>query len=282
MSPKRAEVPGERFVMCPPKYMSTKIANNVWMKNEPVNIPRAMAQYTRAKRVIESFGTQVLEIPPVEGCQDQTYVANIGIALKPYIVLANYKAEGRDCEVPPARQFFRSLGYATIQPPFYFEGEADLKKLTEEVYIGGWGKFTDPKALDWIEEQTGISIIRVKEVSDQLYHLDCSIFVVNEENILLTEAGLDDASVRSLEHVANLHTTPPDIASTGITNGVKIPGKPIYMSGTFQPETKEYRKAMEWILKFFDQFGWSVVLMDTDEADKSGADLSCMVMHLDF
>jgi hypothetical protein len=44
----------------------------------------------------------------------------------------------------------------------------------------------------------------------------------------------------------------------------------------------EYREAMEWMNKTFDKFGYTCVFLDTDEADKSGADLSCMVMHLDF
>ena len=283
--PERAEHAETRLVMCPPKYLSTRIPNNVWMKQEKVDVERALRQYSRIKNVLTALGKTVLEIPPVQGAQDQTYVANIGIALDPYIVIAYYKAPGRAIEVAPAERFFKQLGYQGIQPPYHFEGEADLKKLRDGVYFGGWGQFTEPKALDWIEEQTGIEIVRLHEVSDELYHLDCSIFVIDEENVLVTQPGLDKQSIKTVERYANVIMTPSGtkgINSTGITNGVKIPEKKVFLSGTFMPEMPSYRKAMEWVLKTFDQFGYTVILLDTDEADKSGADLSCMVMHLDF
>lgn len=272
----------ERFVMCPPEFLSTRIPNNVWMKQEKVDTKRALAQYGRIKNVITALGTEVLEIPAVRGCQDQTYTANIGIALDPYVVLANYKAPGRACEVAPARAFFEKLGYRTIQPPYHFEGEADLKKFSDRVYFGGWGQFTDPRALLWIEDKTGIKIVRLHEVNSKLYHLDCSLFVIDQQNLLVTAAGLDAASLKTLRQYGNVILTPDDITSTGITNGVLIPGKKIFLSGTLNPELPTYRKAMEWLFKTFDQFGYTVLLMDTDEADKSGADLSCMVFHLNF
>lgn len=268
--------------MCPPLFLSTHIKNNVWMDNQPVNIDRAMRQYGRIKHVIESFGLPVLEIPPEPGAQDQTYVANIGVAIEPYVILANYKAPGRDIEVPPARRFFEGLGYQCVQPTTYFEGEADLKKVTDDLYIGGWGQFSDMETYEWISELTGKKIVTVHETSQELYHLDTALFVLDPENFLITRQGLDRKSIKTLEGMANLIMTPDNIASTGITNGVKIPKKQIFLSGTFNPEQPDYRMAMEWLLMTMDNFGYTTILMDTDEADKSGADLSCMVMHLDF
>lgn len=271
-----------RIVMSPPRYLSTAISNNVFMKQQPVDRDRAMRQFRRIKNVLKALGREVLEIPPVPKGQDQTYVANIAVAIDPVIVLAHYKAPGRDVEVPPARKFFQGLGYDTIVPPYYFEGEADLKKFRDDLYFGGWGQFSDPKAFDWIEDQTGVSIVRLHEVSKELYHLDCSLMVLDDEHVIVVEEGLDKASLRTLEQHAELVIAPKGLGATGITNGVKIPEKKLYLSGAFQPETKDYRKAAEWLHRTFDDFGYTVILLDTDEADKSGADLSCMVMHLDF
>ena len=271
-----------RLVMCPPEYLSTAIKNNVFMSGEAVDVPRAMRHYRRVRNAIRAFGVDVLEIPPCEGCQDQTYVANIGVAIDPYIILAKYKAPGREEEVAPARRFFENRGYECRQPPHDFEGEADLKKFQRNVYFGGYGKFTDREALEWIEDQANVHIIPLEEVSDQLYHLDCSLFVIDESNVLLTKAGLSKASIKTIELYANIHEAPAALKTTGITNGVKIPEKKIYLSGTFYPETKEYREAMEWLLEMWDQFGYTMIPLDTDELDKSGADLSCTVFHLDF
>jgi len=273
----------DRLVMCPPKYLSTAIKNNVWMKGEKVDRVRAMRQYERIKNVIEEFGVEVLEIPPERGCQDQTYVANIAVALDPFVVLANYKALGRDCEVGPAKAFYEKNGYTTVQPPYDFEGEADLKKLSEGLYFGGHGQFTDLRAHQWMENLTGVKIIPLKETNPKVYHLDCSLFVINPEAVIVSSAGLDKAALRTIEKHAEIIMVPDGLPEyTGCTNAVLIPGKEVVLSGTFNPELPEYREAMEWMNKTFDRFGYTCVFLDTDEADKSGADLSCMVMHLDF
>ena len=270
--------------MCPPKYLSTAIPNNVFMKNEPVNVDRAMKQYDRIIRAFRALDVTVLEIPPVDGCQDQTYVANIGVAINPFIVLAKFKAEGRPCEEDPARAFFQSEGYQVIQPPTFFEGEADFKKWKAGVYFGGWGKFTDRATLDWIEDACQVKVIPIHETSDELYHLDCSLFIMDEQNFLVNREGMDSESFKALESIANLTLVPPDIMSCGVTNCVKIPGdKPILFSGMFFTEMEKYRKAMEWMnANVGDKFGKTVFFLDIDEPDKSGADISCMVMHLDF
>jgi N-dimethylarginine dimethylaminohydrolase len=272
-----------RFVMCPPVYLSTRIPNNVWMKGEKIDTVRAMKQFGRITNVIRALGVEILLIPPQKNCQDQTYVANIGIALNPFIVLANYKAPGRACEVEPARKFFEAQGYRNIvQPPFHFEGEADLKKFTDKVYFGGWGQFSDPKAYRWIEQKTGIKVVLLHEVNPKVYHLDCSLLVVDDKNLVVTKEGLDAKSLATLEKMANVILTPPEVAITGVTNAVLIPEKKIVLSGTFNPETPQYRKAMEWMNATFDRFGYTCVFLDVDEFDKSGADLSCCVFHLDF
>lgn len=279
-SPKKPPV---RFIMCPPKYLSTAIPNNVFMdKKEPVDVPRALAQYARFKNAVMALGVDVLEIPATEGCQDQTFVANIGISIEPYIVLANYKAPGRACEVPPARKFFETLGYECIQPPFHFEGYADLKPWKDGIYFGGVGQFTDQRALDWIAKKTGVRIISLNETNAKAYHLDCNLIFLNEKAAIVNPAGLDRQSIAKLEQVVEVIQQPKGLETTGITNGVMIPGQPIYCSGTFNPEQPDYRKAMEWLLETMDKFGVSVFLMDTDAVDVSGADLSCTVMPLTF
>jgi len=272
-----------QFVMCPPKYLSTRIPNNVFMKNEKVDTERAMRQYTRIKRKITALDVQVLEIPPQKDCQDQHYTANIGIALNPFIVLAKFSADGRTQEEAPAKKFFEGRGYTVIQPPHPFEGEADLKKWQDGVYFGGHGKFSDWKAHEWIMKKTGVEIIPIRETSDSLYHLDCSLFVIDKENFMVCKGGMDRESFKRLEKVANIIVVPEDVMATGATNLVKIPGnKKIMLSGMFQPEFPNYRKGMEWMLTTMDKFGYSIIFCDIDEADKSGADISCMVMHLDF
>ena len=272
-----------QFVMCPPKYLSTRIPNNIFMRKQKVDTERAMRQYARIKRLLTALDVQVIEIPAFKGAQDQHYTANIGISLKPFIVLANMSAAGRRIEEKPAQKFFEGRGYTVIQPPHPFEGEADLKKWKDGVYFGGYGKFSDWKAHEWISKKTGIEIIPIRETNDSLYHLDCSLFVVDKDNFMVCKGGMDKESFRRLEKVANIIEVPKEVMSTGATNCLKIPGnKKIMLSGMFFPEEKKYQKSMEWLMNTMDKLGYSVIFCDIDEADKSGADISCTVMHLDF
>ena len=273
---------GETFVMCPPEYLSTRVANNTFMKGEKINIERALKQYGRVKHIMEALGVKILEVPPQPECQDAYYTANLFIAIEPYIILANYKAPGRSCEVPPGRRFFEGLGYQCIQPPTYFEGEADLKHWKDNIYIGGFGQFSDNRAFDWIEKKTGCQIIRVREVDPKLFHLDCSLTVIDPEHMIVNRGGIDAESFKKLESIANIIEPPKGLSVTGVTNGVYIRDKRIYMSGTLQPESKDYRRAIEWLNDTMANFGYSCIFVDIDEADKSGADLSCCTAHLPF
>lgn len=273
----------ERLVMCPPSYLASRIPNNVWMqRGKPVDRELAMAQWRRVKNVLEAMDIEVLEIAPVKDGQDQCFVANIAVAIDPYIVLANYKAPGREVEVPPARAFFRKHGYECIQPPYHFEGEAELKHLRDDLYFGGWGLFTDIKALQWIADTCEVEIIPIHEVNPKLYHLDCSILVMDEQNVIVTSQGIDKPSLAAIEKVANVIVTPPEVATTGVTNSVLLRSKNICLSGTFQPEQKEYTKAMEWMNTTLDRFGYTCIFLDVDSFEANAADISCCVMHLTF
>jgi N-dimethylarginine dimethylaminohydrolase len=252
------------------------------MKGQKVDTERAMRQYTRIKRLIKSLGVRVIEIPPARGCQDQHFVANIGLAVNPFIFLANMSANGRTCEEAPARRFFEGMGYTVVQPPFAWEGEAETKFFHDKTYFAGYGKFSDIKAQEWIARKAGIEIVPIKMVSDDLYHCDCVIYVIDKENLLVCRDGLDSESFKRLEKLANVIVVPQDMQATGATNLIKIPGKNILISGMFQPEYHTYRKSMEWMMTTFDKFDSTVLFMDIDEADKNGADCSCQVMHLTF
>jgi len=277
----------ERFVMCRPAYLSTAIPNNVFMTGEKVDVKRAVRQFTHITRLLRELGVTVLEIPPVEGAQDQTYTANIAVAIPDdngsgKIVLANYKAPGRAIEEQPAREFFEQMGYDVIRPSTYFEGEADFKLWKPGVYFGGHGKFTDRRSLDWISQKCGIQVIPIEETSDELYHLDCSLWVIDPEHFLVNRDGMSKESFKRLETLGEVIVVPPEIMACGATNVVRVPGKNIVLSGMFFPEVKQYQKAMDWMYEQCDRFGLSVIFVDIDQADLSGADVSCCVMHLPF
>src|SRR5205814_8229242 len=106
----------------------------------------------------------------------------------------------------------------------------------------------------------------------------------DEQNALLHKEGPAPHTLKALEQIRDITGTPrgKGLVHTRITNAVLVPDKKIYLSGTFNPELPEYRQAMEWLNQTMDGFGYTCVFLDVDEYDKSGADLSCSAMHLDF
>lgn len=285
----RSSNPDEvRFVMCRPAYLSTDIPNNVFMEDQPPITPadreRAVRQFTHLTRYLREVGVTVLEIPPTEGAQDQTFTANIAVAVRESktIVLANYKAPGRAIEEAPAREFFEQMGYRVIRPATKFEGEADFKRWKPGIFFGGHGKFTDRPTLDWISQQGHIQVIPLEETSDELYHLDCCLWVIDEEHFLVNRDGISPRSFRLLESLGEVIVVPTAYKDCGATNVVRVPGKKLVVSGMQFPEVPAYQKAMEWMEEICDRFGLSVKFTNIDVTDRSGADVSCQVMHLDF
>lgn len=278
MRPKRTTL-----LMCKPQFLSTDIPNNVFMQGrEEADVPRAMNQWDRVAHILESFGCELYEIPPEKGCQDQTYTANVCSFIHPFAVMAKYKAPGRDCEIEPAKKFLQEKGYNCIQPDDYFEGEADLKLWKPGMYFGGYGLFSTNEAFDWIEKKCGVEIIRLHEINPKGFHLDCELLVIDDENFMVTKNSLAPESIARLQKLGNVIFTPDGCDTCGCTNGIFIREKHLYLSGAFNPEIPEYRKASEWLLEEMDKYGYTVVFVDVDSYNASGADLSCTAANVTF
>ena len=271
------------IVMCEPKYLSTAIPNNVHMKPKKVDIKRATSHYNRIKRLLTALDVKVLEVPPKKGAQDQSYTANLFTAINPFIVLAKMEAPGRQIEEDPGRKFFEMRGYTVIQPPYFQEGQADLIRFDEGRYFGGYGIHSDINAYNWISKKCGVEIIPIHETDPALFHLDCVIQVLEKNKFIVCKEGMSKESFKKVEKQGEVILVPNKFQSCGVTNIIKVPGnKKVAISGAFFPERNTYVEAMEWMLEMFDKQGWSIIFVDTDQHELSGADVSCLAGYLDF
>ena len=60
------------------------------------------------------------------------------------------------------------MGYSTHISPYKWEGEADIKHLYDNVYIGGYGIRSNIKTYEWMEENFDMEIIKVAMVDEYL------------------------------------------------------------------------------------------------------------------
>lgn len=274
------------YAMCPPEYISIAVANNIWMEQntEPLDKQLFFTQWLNLYNAIADKAMVYL-MPPKRGLQDQVYM-NCAVYL-PHndIVLANWTAEGRTGEEDEAEEFFDKLGFNVSNCPFRFEGEAELKRLRDGLYLGGYGFQTDIRALNWIEEEYGIKIIKIQEKDEKLYHLDCSVFVMDDYNIIAFIDDWDDETLSEVEGVCNIHKVSRSDAWLGICNSLLLDNC-IYNSSSLimmNPGEEFYQEEIDKntrLEEIASSMNLGVKYFDLSELMKSGALLSCTIMKI--
>ena len=284
----------QSYVMNFPFSLSTSDPNNIWMQELSdeelqINRPKAYKQFMDLYNFMS--GQSLVYLLPSEGnFQDQVYVANLGLYLphikdENHILLSNFTSDPRKGEELVGQKFFNQMGYQTHISPYKWEGEADIKYLYDNVYIGGYGIRSNIKTYEWMEENFDMNIIKVAMTDEYLYHLDCSIFALNNDQTLIATELFDDEELRAIERHTEIIPIDTEDALGGMTNSVRMGNMILCASNISEmKKTHEYYEAekhkIESLEKICSDAGMEPVIFNLSEYMKSGAMLSCMVMHL--
>ena len=284
----------QSYVMNFPFSLSTSDPNNIWMQELSdeelqINRPKAYKQFMDLYNFMS--GQSLVYLLPSEGnFQDQVYVANLGLYLphikdENHILLSNFTSDPRKGEELVGQKFFNQMGYQTHVSPYKWEGEADIKYLYDNVYIGGYGIRSNIKTYEWMEENFDMNIIKVAMTDEYLYHLDCSIFALNNDQTLIATELFDDEELRAIERHTEIIPIDTEDALGGMTNSVRMGNMILCASNISEmKKTHEYYEAekhkIESLEKICSDAGMEPVIFNLSEYMKSGAMLSCMVMHL--
>ena len=114
------------------------------------------------------------------------------------------------------------MGYQTHYCPHKWEGEADLKYLYDNVYIGGYGIRSNIKTYEWMEKEFDMNILKVAMTDEYLYHLDCSIFPLNGDQTLVATELFDPQELKEIEKYTEIIDVDTDDALCGMTNSVRM------------------------------------------------------------
>jgi N-dimethylarginine dimethylaminohydrolase len=136
-----------------------------------------------------------------------------------------------------------------------------------------------------MEEKFGMKIIKVREIEQYLYHLDCSIFPITKGNTLICTELFSKKELAELGKYTNLISVTGDEAFSGICNSVRLPNQVLNSSHIhdLKAGTEDYKFELQKNRKLEDIAGnlaLEVSYFNLSEFHKSGALLSCMVMHL--
>jgi N-dimethylarginine dimethylaminohydrolase len=279
------------LIMCPPKYLSAEIANNKWMKkmsgeDKKINIDKAMAQFFNLYGLLSQDAIVYL-LPPKRGLQDAVYISNASMYLPHVyktIVLAKFKAPGRPGEEKVLSQFLNLMEFAQYPAPFHFEGEAEMKWLRDNIYFCGYGMRSDMRAFRWMADKFGCENIYIREDDELAYHLDCSVFCLNSECVIMNESVIGPIK-KEVEKVAEIIPISKKDAQYSVTNAVRV-GSIVYNATeiselkrsdeNYKPEAHKN----ETLEKIVADKGLSMVWVNLSEMGKSGAALSCMCNHI--
>ena len=284
------------FVMSFPFTFTAREANNVWME-ELDDGKRTVDPRNAFKQFLEVYHFMAAEslvylLPSPSSCelQDLVFTANLGIVLdhlpgKNTAIVSNFSSEPRMNESALGVSFFESMGYKTHVAPHKFEGEAELKHLYDNVYIGGYGIRSERQGYDWMEEKFDMKIIKLKETDPYLYHLDCSIFPLTPEKTLVCTEMFEKEEIDAIEKYTEVVDISVDVAFSGACNSVRLANTLLNSSHIhdLKAGTEEYKtellknRALEDIAA---ETGFELNLFNLSEYHKGGALLSCMVLHL--
>jgi N-dimethylarginine dimethylaminohydrolase len=293
-NPSQLERPA--FLVNAPFSYSTDIPNNVWMQeiDESKRKPdhrRAMAQFLEMYRYLASDAL-VYVLPTPRDCrlQDLVFTANLGVvvehvAAKDVVVLSNFTSEPRRGETAVGEPFFNSMGYRTHIAPCRFEGEAELKHLHDNVYVGGYGLRSQREVYDWMSEQFEMVVVPLGHNDPYLYHLDCTVFPVTRDDTLVCTEMYDRDVVAQLERHTNIIDISLDDCYSGICNSVRLANTILNASHIhdLRVGTEEYAGELAKNRHLEDiatKLAFEVSYLNLSEYHKGGALLSCMVMHL--
>lgn len=289
-------LPLPAYLLCAPLSLSAAVPNNVWMKemserDRAIDRKKAVQQFLTLYQFLASESAVYL-LPAPEDCglQDVSYTANAAFIPehwpgKDVAVISTFTSPTRQGESEVATRFLDSLGYRTVHAPYRFEGEAEIKHLRDNVYVAGYGERSDRRSYRWMEEQFEMKVVTLKEVDPYLYHLDCTVFPLDRENTLVCTEMYTGAEVAALEKHTNIVNVTADECFNGICNSVRLHNLILNASdihdqraGTenYDLELRKNRRLEDIAAKFCCE----PVFFNLSEFCKSGALLSCMVMHL--
>lgn len=289
-----SQLPIQSYLLNFPFTLSTDDPNNIWMKemtNDELKLNKSKAYRQFMDLYNFMAGQSLVYLLPSEGnFQDLVYVANLGIQL-PHIkddniiLLSNFTSPPRQGEELVGQKFFNQMGYKTFISPYKWEGEADLKYIGGNNYIGGYGIRSNIESYDWMEEKFDMNIIKVEMVDEYLYHLDCTIFPLNRDKTLVCTSLYDPDEIVDIERYTDVIDVSEDDAMYGLTNSVRLGNMVLTAShiSELKKGTDDYngeKHKIESLEKICGDHGMELAVFNLSEYIKSGALLSCLVFHL--
>jgi N-dimethylarginine dimethylaminohydrolase len=172
-----------RYLMCRPTYFAVDYAINPWMDpTAPVDVDRAVAQWSELRETYLRLGHTVELIDPVPGLPDMVFAANGATVIDGIVLGAQFTFPQRAAEAPAYLEWFARRGFTTHEAKATNEGEGDLR-LCGDFVLAGTGFRTELAGHAEAQEHFGRPVVTLQLVDPRYYHLDTALAVLSEDNV---------------------------------------------------------------------------------------------------
>jgi N-dimethylarginine dimethylaminohydrolase len=182
------------YLMCRPTHFAVNYAINPWMDPAvPVDVDRAIVQWTALRDIYRVLGHTVHEIEPVPGLPDMVFAANGATVIDGIVLGAQFKHPERAAEASAYLSWFARAGFETHEAKAVNEGEGDLL-LVGDFLLAGTGLRTEPAAHAQAQELFGRPVVTLQLVDPRYYHLDTALTALGSDNVAYYPAAFSPGS----------------------------------------------------------------------------------------
>ncbi|MFB7874697.1 MULTISPECIES: dimethylargininase [unclassified Nocardia] len=259
-----------RYVMCRPDHFAVTYAINPWMNPaEPVDRPRALAQWEILRAVLEEHGHSVETVPGEPGLPDMVFAANSGIVIGGHALSARFAHPERAAEGPAFHRWFAARELRELAAAIETnEGEGDFTFAGTRI-LAGSGFRCSVAAHTEVERFFGVPVVSLELVDPRFYHLDTALMVLDDTTIAYYPAAFSPASRQVLAtlYPDAIRAAEADALSFGL-NGVSD-GHHVFLD----PGATGLAAALR-------DRGYAPVPVDMSELRKGGGGVKCCVLEL--
>lgn len=262
----------EKVVVCPPKYLRIdEIINETqrYYKNNnmSVNTRKAVKQFNHFIEVLQSNGVEIITLTPVEQCNEQVFVRDIGFVIGNRLFVSRMKHQIRCEETQVLVDELQLLGL-----PFYrfqnpIEG-GDIIVDQNVVFIGRSMR-TNEEGIRELRKVLPHYQIKVLGVNPPYLHLDCLFNIISSTEAIIYRAAFDESSLQMLEkHYALIDVSKEEQFALG-PNVLSLGDKKIISDKHHCSLNSQLKKR-----------GYHVIELDYSEMRKSGGAFRCTSLPL--
>lgn len=270
----------KKVLMCTPEYFDIVDVKNYFMQGGLGSVDRknALSQWSAAKEQLIALGLEVHTIKGAPDVEDMSFAANAGLCWerdgKKIFLASNMKHASRQRETPYYVRWFEHRGYIIerLAANYIFEGNGDaIWNPGKKILWGGYGHRTIREAYDEISRRFGINVIPMRLASEEFYHLDTCLCLLDEVTAMYCPEAFDAEGNAKLEQYFSRRIT-----------FSKDQGKRYFTGNAFaigDGRVVLQRGDKKTMIKL-KNFGFTPIEVNLDEYMKSGGNMSCIKLNL--